>query len=80
MAEDLLRSCKTAKPPGLYINEWLTPTRSKVLATLRQARKRFPDTISACGSRNGRVYVWIKASSPDGKSSKIYIDSDRQVV
>lgn len=79
VADDLLRSCKTVKPPGLYINEWLTPVRSRVLATLKQAKKRFPEIVSACGSRSGRVYVWIKSGSPNGKNSKIFIDSERKL-
>ena len=41
--KDLIECCKRVKPQGLYINESLTPMRSKILYFMRLARKKYPD-------------------------------------
>ena len=56
---DLILSCKRAKPNGLYVNEDLTPVRAKILYTIRQAKKKLPHKIAGHGSINGRVTVHV---------------------
>jgi len=57
---DMLTACKIAKPLNLYVNENLTRERSRVLAALRKAKRRKPDVVDGCGSRDGSIMVWIK--------------------
>lgn len=71
---DLLVACKTSKPPNLFINESLVPRRSHVLYLLRQAKRRFPK-IAACGSHNGRVFVYLKSTTPSERNSKMFINT-----
>jgi len=78
LAGDVLRTCKTVKPSGLYVNEWLTPVRARMLTALRHARRSFPETVAACGSHSGRVFVWLKAPGSNGRSSKLFFDSERK--
>lgn len=75
LREDLVRTSKTVRPANVFINENLTPMRSKILYTLRQAKRRFPDKINGCGSRNGQVYAWIKPPNPSAKNMKVLINS-----
>lgn len=58
--QSILASCKTAKPSNLYINENLTPTRYKILTLLKLVRRAQPSRLSAVGSRDGKVFAWIK--------------------
>lgn len=69
----IVRSCKTAKPSGCYINDNLTTGRLRILRALRNAKRRKPLLISACGSRDGRIFAWVKLS-PD-RPTKFYFDS-----
>ena len=79
LARDILNAARTVKPQHLFVNEWLTPTRSRFLATLRQAKRQFPQSIAACGSQSGRVYVWVKPPNGDGRNVKTIIDSERKL-
>lgn len=74
MKDSILQACKTSKPQDLYINESLTPGRAKILFTLRSAKRRFPGKVAACGSHDGRVYVWKKPEYASGRNAKIFIN------
>ena len=76
---DVIASCKTSKPAQLFINENLTPAKSKILFTLRAVKRRLPEKIRACGSRDGRIFVWMRAPSTAGRDSKIFINSQQQL-
>ena len=79
---DLITACKQTKPPNLFINENLTPTRNKILFSLRRGKKKFPNIVAACSSHDGKVYAWIKPPNPDAPSarnSKIFINTQDQL-
>ena len=57
---DLITACKQTKPPNLFINENLAPTRNNILFSLRRAKKKFLNIVAACSSHDGKVYAWIK--------------------
>lgn len=75
LKRDIMQACRTSKPPGLYIRESLTPTRSKILFSLRQLKKRCPDRIDYCGTRDGKVFIWTRAVDGRGTNKKLYINS-----
>jgi len=78
LKNDLLQACRATKPAGLYVNESLTQIRSTALYGLRQAKRKFPEFISGCGSKDGRVYVFIKPpnpSTPLAKNSRMFINT-----
>ena len=54
---DLIQACKRVKPPGLFVNESLTPLKSRILFAVRQAKRRYPARVSGCGSHDGRVFA-----------------------
>ena len=58
--KDIFTACKTVKPP-FYVNPALTPTRSKIMYTLRQLRKKFPSKILGCRAINGDPRVILKS-------------------
>lgn len=64
MKQELLKACKTVKPKDIFVNESLTRIRSTVLYGLRQAKKKYPERISGCGSNEGKVFVWLKPPNP----------------
>ena len=79
---DLITACKQTKPPNLFINENLIPTRNNILFSLRRAKKKFPNIVAACSSHDGKVYAWIKPPNPDAPSarnSKIFINTQDQL-
>ena len=59
---DILKACRMSKPPGLFINESLTPTCSELLFSIRQIKRQYPNRIAACGSLNGRIFAWRLAA------------------
>lgn len=72
---DIMQACRTSKPSGLFVKENLTASRSKILFSLRQLRKKCPDRIDYCGSRDGRVFIWTKPADGRGNNKKIFINS-----
>lgn len=79
LSNDVLHACRTVKPLNFYVNENLTPARSRILFALRHAKRRFPDKIASCGSREGRIYVWMKSQSPNGSNTRVFIDGNRRL-
>ena len=73
--DDLIRTCKRAKPNKLFMNEDLIPTRATILFTLRRAKRRFPEIVDGCGSHGGQVYVWVKPRNGDGRNQKTYVNN-----
>ena len=73
--DDLLNSCKRVKPPGLFLNDNLIPTRAEILYCLRKLKMRCPDKIEHCGSFHGKVYLWLKAGGRRSASKKLFINS-----
>ena len=76
---DLLLSCKRTRPDGLFINEDLIPTRSGILFSLRQAKKRFPHKIAGHGSLNGRVYVLLPPPDPSARAQRLFINDQHKL-
>lgn len=76
LKNDLLQSARRVKPQGLFLNENLTPGRSSLLYVLRRAKKSHPEKIDACGSHDGRVYVWVRSPVPGAKNFKVVINSE----
>lgn len=77
LRDDIVASCKSVKPRKIFFNECLTPTRSTILFALRQAKKKFPNKVSGCGSINGRVFVWVKplTEGASTRNSKTFINT-----
>lgn len=78
LKHDLLGACRRVRPPNLYINESLTPTRNTIMYGLRQAKKKFPDKIAGAGSSEGKVYVWLKppvSSAPLARNTKMWVNT-----
>lgn len=73
--EDLLRSCRSVKPSGLFINDNLIPSRAGILYCLRKLKARCPDKVEHCGSIRGRVYLWLKSSNGHSMNRRIFINS-----
>ena len=67
LKHDLITACKKYKPPNIFINESLTPTRNSIFFTLRQAKKKYPNKIAACSTHDGKVYAWIKPPNTNEK-------------
>ena len=78
MVQDVIKTAKTVRPDKLYMNENLTPTKHKIMQTLRKCRRLYGEKVSGCSSRYGRVCVWIKPpnSHVEGaRNSRMFINS-----
>ena len=62
LKEDILNACRQIRPKDIYINESLTPTRSKIMYILRTAKKKGYSRIAGCSSFGGRVFCLGEAS------------------
>ena len=51
---------KNTKVKDLFVNESLTPTRSKIAFVLRQTRKMTNSPVNGISTHNGRVFVYTK--------------------
>ena len=80
LASDLLRSSKTVRVPGLYVNENLTSIRHAILRVLRNSKRSHPGIVAGCGSIGGRVYAWVKTGgSPSNQNRKLYVNNNDQL-
>ena len=73
--DDIVWSGRSVKPPGLYINENLTPLRAGLLYSLRKLKKKCPDRIDHCGSIRGKCYIWLKFGGDRSRNRKLFINS-----
>lgn len=64
---DIINSCKSQKP-SFYANDDLPAEKQTILYVVRQAKKRFPNTVSGCSSSGGKLYAYVKQAA-DGESS-----------
>ena len=72
---NVISSARRVKPNDLYVNESLTPTRQKIAAALRKAKKECPTIVSGTTSIDGSVYVWTKPSNPGAREFKTKINT-----
>ena len=63
LKRQIILAARKKKVRNFYINESLTPLRSKISFALRKAKKAHPTKISGITSIDGRVLVWTKNSS-----------------
>lgn len=77
--DDIITSAKKTKPTGFFVNENLTPARSKILFYLRKAKRSFPNKVNACGSLHGRIFVWLRSSQASGKDYRLFINSTQEL-
>ena len=75
LKNDVIQMCRTSKPLGIFINDNLIATRATILYHLRAIKKKCPDRIAFCGSRNGNVFTWIKPLNPNGRNQKMSVNS-----
>ena len=78
--DQIIRNAKTVKPSKLFFNESLTPHRASLVYALRQAKKAHPGRVSACGSMDGRVYVWLKPPGGVGNDQKTFVDNREKLI
>ena len=72
---DIISSCRTVKPEGLFANDDLTQLKSSILYALRQCKKKFPSKVAGCGSRDSRVFMYLKPPNPSARDQRVFIDS-----
>ena len=60
---ELYAACRQFKPP-FYLNDSLTPTRSKICYLLRKLRRKYPDKIKGCRIYNGEPRVLTPSTEP----------------
>jgi len=79
LKNDILNACKKVKPPKLFIGENLIASRSSILYSLRQMKKKYPDKIEFCGSRNGRVFLWIKSAGGKPPNHRVFVNTQSEM-
>ena len=70
LVHEIYANCRTMKP-NFYVNDSLTPLRSKICYVLRQVKKKFPLIVKGCRSFNGvpRVFIHNKGPSTRQRSA-----------
>ena len=75
---DLITASKKVRPDSIFINENLSPIRSTILYALKEAKRKFPNTLAGCGFYNGKVFVHVRPpnpSAPNARNSKVSINT-----
>ena len=75
LKNELIMEAGNKKPDNFYLNDNLTQSRSSILFALRRARRRHKQIVTACGSLDNRVFVWIKPSSGSDNSIKLFVNT-----
>lgn len=78
MKRDIIAAFRTVKPSSLYVNDDLTPLKASILFTIRQAKKKLPDRVAGCGSRDGRVYILFRSPNPNARHQRVFVRSEQQ--
>ena len=84
LTAEIFPACKqfmsqTSQP--FFINQSLTPLRSKIFYGLRQLKKKFPSVIKFCRSQSGNVLAFVKEAgsisteNPAGEAESTSIQS-----
>ena len=68
--KEIFQSSKANRPEGLYVREYLTPTRNSIFYVLRKGRREFPTFIKGCRFIDGRIYAWIPPPNPQARGEK----------
>ena len=71
--KDVKSAFRSIKPPNVYSNEDLPPSRARLLCLLRQAKKISKGKLTGCGSLNGNVFAYIVPTDATGKSQKVFV-------
>ena len=79
LKNDLLHTARKSKPAGLFLNDNLTPSRSTILFALRKAKKLCPEKVIACGSSEGKVFVWLRSAKPGEGNTKIFVNNENKL-
>ena len=72
---DILSACRTVKPADMYANDDLTPSKASLLYLIRSVKKKFPTKITACGSSDGRLYLFLKPPDSSARNQRVHINS-----
>ena len=72
---DILSACRSAKPRDLYANDDLTPSKASLLYTVRSVKRMFPSKITACGSYDGRLFIYLRPPDNSARSQRMNINS-----
>ena len=75
---DILNKAKQTKPQGIFVSESLTPTKQKIVRTIRNAKIKHPETISGYSTSEGIISMWVKppnSNATGAKNSRMIIDS-----
>ena len=67
---DILKACRTVKPPNFFANEHLTPQRQTIAYVLRKCKRQFPHIISGTTTIEGKNYVWLKPPNPAARGAR----------
>ena len=69
LVSEIYNACRQLRPK-FFVNDSLTPTRSKIAYVLRQLKKKFPEKIKGCRTYNGEPRVMLaEAPAPLTRSS-----------
>ena len=76
----ILNKARKDKPRNLFVNESLTPTRLKIIKSLKKAKQENPSIVSGFQTIDGSIYAWIKppnsqAEGEDATCSRITINT-----
>ena len=76
LVPQIYRACRQQKPP-FFVNQSLTPLRSKIFYSIRQLKRKFPSKIDGCRNSEGRLEIFLK--KPADLSSGTEFNSKRIV-
>ena len=65
----IINKSRSAKRKDFYVNESLTPTRLKIVRSLKKAKLDHPNIMSGYQTVDGSIFVWVKPPNPDAEGA-----------
>ena len=59
---NLIKQARRKRPQGIYVSEFLTPSKLGIFYNLRQLRKQHPDKIQSVFTRGGNIFYRLRNS------------------
>ena len=59
---EIFKACKRYKPP-FFVNMSLTPYRNKIMYTIRQLKRSYPNKIDGVRNTEGKIQIFLKKPS-----------------
>ena len=67
----LVRQARKKRPQGIYVSEFLTPSKREIFYNLRQLKKQHTDKIQSVYTRGGNIFYRLRNSEQENRINSL---------